>query len=158
MKLKSIAYPLLGLVISGLALSCSREYIELKPQGTFLEDNYYENADQAYSGLVATYDIMGKQAKTFENMITMMNAGSDDFNAGGGSPSDGAGIVDKLGENVTKWKEGDKVTSVYTAEEWSDGPPVPGMDFGLGSEGHDGVLAEYIILNEERIARACDDG
>lgn len=68
--------------------------------------------------------------------------------------SDGAGIVDKLGENVTKWKEGDKVTSVYTAEEWSDGPPVPGMDFGLGSEGHDGVLAEYIILNEERIARA----
>ena len=92
MKLKSIAYPLVGLVISGLALSCSREYIELKPQGTFLEDNYYEDADQAYSGLVATYDIMGKQAKTFENMITMMNAGSDDFYAGGGSPSDGAGI------------------------------------------------------------------
>ncbi|WP_416440816.1 RagB/SusD family nutrient uptake outer membrane protein [Leeuwenhoekiella sp. A16] len=92
MKLKSIAYPLIGLVISGLSLSCSREYIELKPQGTFLEDNYYEDADQAYSGLVATYDIMGKQAKTFENMITMMNAGSDDFNAGGGSPSDGAGI------------------------------------------------------------------
>ena len=68
--------------------------------------------------------------------------------------SDGAGIVDKLGENVTKWKEGDRVTSIYTAEEWSDGPPVPGMDFGLGSEGHNGVLAEYIVLNEERIARA----
>ncbi|MEH6406325.1 MAG: RagB/SusD family nutrient uptake outer membrane protein [Leeuwenhoekiella sp.] len=80
------------MIIGSLALSCSREYIELKPQGTFLEDNYYEDADQAYSGLVATYDIMGKQAKTFENMITMMNAGSDDFYAGGGSPSDGAGI------------------------------------------------------------------
>ncbi len=92
MKLKSIVYPLLGLIVGSLTLSCSRDYIELKPQGTFLEENYYENADQAYSGLVATYDKMGKQAKTFENMITMMNAGSDDFYAGGGSPSDGAGI------------------------------------------------------------------
>ena len=92
MKLKSITFPLVGLIIGSLTLSCSREYIELKPQGTFLEDNYYEDADQAYSGVVAAYDIMGKQAKTFENMITMMNAGSDDFNAGGGSASDGAGI------------------------------------------------------------------
>tara|TARA_R110002020_G_scaffold441846_1_gene652891 strand:+ start:2264 stop:3313 length:1050 start_codon:yes stop_codon:yes gene_type:complete len=68
--------------------------------------------------------------------------------------SDGAGIIDKLGENVTKWHEGDKVTSVYTPEEWADGPPIPGLDFGLGSEGHHGVLAEYIILNAERIALA----
>ena len=92
MKLKSILYPVAGLIMMGMTWSCSKEYIELKPQGTFLEDNYYENADQAYSGLVAVYDILGKQAKTFENIITMFNAGSDDFNAGGGGPSDGAGI------------------------------------------------------------------
>lgn len=92
MKLKHLVYPVVGIVFTSLTISCSKEYIEIKPQGTFLEENYYENADQAYTGLVATYDIMGKQTKTFENMITMMNAGSDDFNAGGGSSSDGAGI------------------------------------------------------------------
>ncbi|TVZ26138.1 putative outer membrane starch-binding protein [Gillisia sp. Hel_I_86] len=92
MKLKSISY--LGAVLVGITfmLSCSKEYLEIKPQGFFLEDNYYGNADQAYTGVVAVYDILGKQAKTFDNMITFMNAGSDDFNAGGGGPSDGAGI------------------------------------------------------------------
>lgn len=92
MKLNKLLYPVAGLIISGFAISCSKEYIELDPEGFFLEDNYYADADQAYSGLVATYDVMGKQTKTFENMITMMNAGSDDCNAGGGGPSDGAGL------------------------------------------------------------------
>ncbi|MFI2742801.1 RagB/SusD family nutrient uptake outer membrane protein [Zhouia sp. PK063] len=92
MKLKSLLYITAGCAIIATSASCSKDYLELKPQGTFLEDNYYADADQAYSGLVAVYDIMGKEAKTFENMITMMNAGSDDFYAGGGGPSDGAGI------------------------------------------------------------------
>ena len=92
MKLKSITYLLTSFVMMTFMWSCSKDYLEIKPQGTFLEENYYGNADQAYSGLVSVYDILGKQSKTFENMITMMNAGSDDFNAGGGSSSDGAGI------------------------------------------------------------------
>ena len=92
MKIKRILYPVMGVAMLGSVFSCSKDYIELKPQGTFLEDNYYADADQAYTGLVAAYDKMGKQSKTFENMITMMNAGSDDCNAGGGSASDGAGI------------------------------------------------------------------
>ena len=92
MKLKSIFYPAVGLLMTASLLSCSKEFIELDPLGQPLVDNYYSNEDEAFSGLVAAYDIMGKQSKTFENMITMMNAGSDDFFAGGGGPSDGTGI------------------------------------------------------------------
>jgi hypothetical protein len=72
--------------------SCKKDFITLTPKGQFLTDNYYQNRDQAYSGLVAAYDVMRKNAGGFENMITMMNAGSDDNYAGGGGATDGAGI------------------------------------------------------------------
>jgi SusD family. len=72
--------------------SCSKDFITIQPKGQFLTQNYYTNREQAYSGLVAVYDVLRKNAGGFENMITMMNAGSDDNYAGGGSPSDGAGI------------------------------------------------------------------
>ncbi|PHR93941.1 MAG: RagB/SusD family nutrient uptake outer membrane protein [Leeuwenhoekiella sp.] len=92
MKLKSIIYLAFVLLITGSLFSCSKDFIELDPLGQPLVDNYYSNEEEAFSGLVAAYDIMGKQSKTFENMITMMNAGSDDHFAGGGGPSDGIGI------------------------------------------------------------------
>ena len=72
--------------------SCKKSFIELTPQGQFLTANYYATRDQAFTGLVAVYDVMRKNAGGFENMITMMNAGSDDNYAGGGGATDGAGI------------------------------------------------------------------
>lgn len=65
--------------------------------------------------------------------------------------SDGAGEIDTLGEGVTQWNIGDKVTTIYSPEEWKDGSPIPGLTFGLGAEGMDGVLAEYIVLSAGRI-------
>jgi hypothetical protein len=75
-----------------MLMACSKEFIEVAPTGTYEEENYYQNETQAYSGLVAVYDIMKKQAGGFENTVAMLNAGSDDFYAGGGSSTDGAGI------------------------------------------------------------------
>lgn len=72
--------------------SCKKDFITIEPKGQFLTENYYQNRDQAYAGLVAAYDMMRKNAGGFENMITMMNAGSDDNYAGGGGATDGAGI------------------------------------------------------------------
>jgi hypothetical protein len=72
--------------------SCKKDFITIQPKGQFLTENYYKTRDQAYSGLVAAYDVMRKNAGGFENMITMMNAGSDDNYAGGGGATDGAGI------------------------------------------------------------------
>lgn len=72
--------------------SCDKDFITLEPRGQFLSENYYANRDQAYAGLVAAYDVLRKNAGGFDNMITMMNAGSDDNFAGGGGATDGAGI------------------------------------------------------------------
>lgn len=72
--------------------SCSNEFLEVEPKGTNLENNYYQNQEQAFAGLVSVYDIMRKNSGSFDNMITMMNAGSDDHFAGGGGATDGLGI------------------------------------------------------------------
>jgi hypothetical protein len=75
-----------------IAVACKKEFVDLKPEGQFLSENYYTNQEQAYGGLVAAYDVLRKNSGGFENIITMMNAGSDDQYAGGGSETDGAGI------------------------------------------------------------------
>jgi hypothetical protein len=72
--------------------SCSKDFVDIKPKGQFLSQNYYSNEEQAYGALVGVYDVLRKNAGGFENMITMMSAGSDDQYAGGGGATDGAGI------------------------------------------------------------------
>ncbi len=73
-------------------VSCKKDFVDIAPKGQFLTANYYLDQAQAYSALVGVYDVMRKNSGGFENMITMMNAGSDDQFAGGGGASDGAGI------------------------------------------------------------------
>ena len=92
MKHSKINIIFLATAILVLHASCKKDFITLTPQGQFLTQNYYKDRSQAYSGLVAAYDIMRKNAGGFENMITMLNAGSDDNYSGGGNSSDGAGI------------------------------------------------------------------
>jgi hypothetical protein len=72
--------------------SCTEEFVDITPKGSFLSDNYYANQDQATAALVGVYDAIRKNTGGFENMVGMMNAGSDDFYAGGGGSTDGAGI------------------------------------------------------------------
>lgn len=90
MKMKKINIALIA--SSMLIASCGKDFVTLQPEGQFLTENYYKNQDQAYAAMVAVYDVMRKNSGGFENMITMMNAGSDDQYAGGGNSSDGAGI------------------------------------------------------------------
>ncbi|NRD23630.1 RagB/SusD family nutrient uptake outer membrane protein [Winogradskyella litoriviva] len=83
-------YFFIGLPIMLLTISCNTDYIEVDTTGTLLEDNYYRNESEAYSGLIAVYDVIGKQSRGFENMISLLNSGSDDHYTGGGSSSDGS--------------------------------------------------------------------
>lgn len=92
MKNIRIKISLLAATMTMLLPSCKKDFVTIQPEGQFLSENYYSTAEQAYGALVATYDVMRKNAGGFENMITMMNAGSDDHFAGGGSSTDGAGI------------------------------------------------------------------
>lgn len=89
MKLIKI-YCLLALAAFVTLLSCSKSFVDIDPKGQFLSENYYANKDQAFAALVATYDIMRKNSGGFENMLALLNAGSDDHYAGGGGPTDGS--------------------------------------------------------------------
>lgn len=92
MKNIRINNTLLASAVALLLASCGKEFVTIQPEGQFLSENYYSNQEQAYGGLVGIYDVLRKNAGGFENMITMMNAGSDDNYAGGGNSTDGAGI------------------------------------------------------------------
>jgi hypothetical protein len=91
MKSTKMKFAMVAASFMALA-SCKKDFITIEPQGQFLTANYYANREQAYTGLVGAYDVLRKNAGGFENMITFMNAGSDDHVAGGGGASDGAGI------------------------------------------------------------------
>ncbi|MDH3321689.1 MAG: RagB/SusD family nutrient uptake outer membrane protein [Flavobacteriaceae bacterium] len=92
MKINKYKFPLIAMALLVSIVSCSDEYLEVEPSGTFLSSSYYSNENEAFAGLVAAYDLMRKNSGGFENMITFMNAGSDDHYAGGGNSTDGAGI------------------------------------------------------------------
>jgi NADPH:quinone reductase-like Zn-dependent oxidoreductase len=63
--------------------------------------------------------------------------------------SDACGVVVELGEDVTQWKVGDRVTPVYT-QGWYDGKPTPQQRFKqtLGMP-LTGVLQQYIAVPAE---------
>ncbi len=92
MKLIKIKYLFVAMAIIITVLSCSKDYLGVDPKGQFLSGNYYSNQEQAFTGLVAAYDVLRKNSGGCENMLTFMNAGSDDHYAGGGGATDGTGI------------------------------------------------------------------
>ena len=92
MKKIQINYMLIAATMMISLLSCKKDWENVAPKGIFLSENYYADKDQAYGALVGVYDVVRKNSGGFENMITMMNAGSDDHFAGGGGATDGAGI------------------------------------------------------------------
>jgi hypothetical protein len=97
MKNKRFIYKSVSvLMLAGIgfgAVSCNNSNLEdVQNTGTFDSSNYFQNEEQAYSGLVATYDMLRKYSGGFENMVTFFNGASDDFYSGGGNSSDGAGI------------------------------------------------------------------
>lgn len=61
--------------------------------------------------------------------------------------SDGAGEVLAVGDGVTLWKPGDRVTGIFM-QNWQDGPPTPGRVKGALGGDIDGMLAEYVVLHE----------
>lgn len=92
MKTKNVKFLFIAVAMIITMVSCTKDFLDVTPKGTVLETNYYTNQTEAFAGLTSVYDLMRKNSGGFENMITMMNAGSDDHFAGGGSATDGAGI------------------------------------------------------------------
>src|SRR5579863_7444331 len=61
--------------------------------------------------------------------------------------SDGAGEVLAAGPGVTLWHPGDRVAGIFM-QNWLDGPPSPVKVRGALGGDIDGMLAEYVVLNE----------
>ncbi|THU36893.1 RagB/SusD family nutrient uptake outer membrane protein [Niastella caeni] len=89
MRTVKINYLLIVVIIINTLASCKKGFVDVTPQGQFLSDFYYANQDQAYSALVAVYDPLRKNSGGFENMLALMNSGSDDHYTGGGNSTDG---------------------------------------------------------------------
>lgn len=97
MKNKKFIYKSISaLMLVGISfgnVSCDNSNLEdVENKGAFDASNYFKNEEQAFTVLVASYDMLRKYSGGFENMVTFFNGASDDFYSGGGNSSDGAGI------------------------------------------------------------------
>ncbi len=69
--------------------ACTKDWLEIQPKGTSLEDNYYKTPAEAFSGLVAVYDPLGRQTDDgYAPKIGALNCAGDECYAGGESASD----------------------------------------------------------------------
>jgi hypothetical protein len=89
MRTIKINYLIIAVFIINTLGSCKKSFIDIQPQGQFLTEYYYSNQDQAYAALVGVYDPLRKNSGGFENMLALMNSGSDDHVTGGGGATDG---------------------------------------------------------------------
>jgi NADPH:quinone reductase-like Zn-dependent oxidoreductase len=81
----------------------------------------------------------------YRDLLTLNAAGQGGLN--GRVPlSDGAGVVDAVGSDVTQWHVGDRVAASFF-RDWIAGPFKSGyVPSALGGRTLDGVLTEYIVL------------
>lgn len=87
---KRIYIPLLLAGFTLLVGSCTKNFLELTPKGTALENNYYQNEEELMQGLVAIYDVLqwGGSNNNWSMKTGLLNAASDDCYAGGSNASD----------------------------------------------------------------------
>jgi NADPH:quinone reductase-like Zn-dependent oxidoreductase len=64
--------------------------------------------------------------------------------------SDGAGIIDAVGEGVSQYRPGDRVAGIFF-QDWMDGPPTRTMGESLGHPPAAGMLADYVVLPERGV-------
>ena len=114
-------YIFLVLVIL-MGSSCGKDFLNLKPRGTVLETNFYQNEEELFQALVATYDVLqwgGTNGWTMK--LGLLNAASDDCYAGGSDASDQPNwvafdnftVAPFLGPQLGLWQK--NYTGIYRA-------------------------------------------
>ncbi len=69
--------------------------------------------------------------------------------------SDGAGLVEEVGEGVTHFKKGDRVAACFM-QRWIDGPPTPEKGASALGGSIDGVLRESDVFSESGLVSIPD--
>lgn len=124
---KNLLKYLLVFALAGIMNGCSTDWLEVNPRGTELEENYYQNADEAFAGLVAIYDQVGGTSGGYINKFTVALSASDDHFAGGGGPTD----VNNL-----------QVISNYTLS------PATGPQGELWDRGFSGIFRANVLISK----------
>jgi len=70
--------------------------------------------------------------------------------------SDGAGVIDAVGTDVTRWKKGDKVMSLFFPN-WQHGAPTVATTQRISGETTDGYATEYSVLPAHAVTAMPDD-
>ena len=70
--------------------------------------------------------------------------------------SDGAGVVDAVGADVTRWEKGDKVMSLFFPD-WQHGAPTVANTQRISGETTDGYATEYSVLPANAVTAMPDD-
>lgn len=113
--------------VAAIISACTKDYLEVTPKGTELEENYYQNADEAFAGLIAIYDQVGGASNGYINKFGVALAASDDHFAGGGGPTD----VNNL-----------QVISNFTLE------PATGPQGDLWDRGFSGIFRANVLISK----------
>ena len=73
--------------------SCKKSFLNVSPEGSTLEDNYYQTPDEAFAGLVAAYNPLSwTVVSSYAPKMVLLTLASDEAYAGGGSSSDNPGF------------------------------------------------------------------
>jgi hypothetical protein len=135
---KIILNKYLILFVTALVLvSCGKEFLELEPRGTDLETSFYENEDEIFQALVATYDVLqwgGTNGYTMK--VGLLNAASDDTYAGGSDASD-----------QPNWVAYDNFTL----------DPFIGPQLGLWNKGYSGIYRANLLLEKIEEVEGLDE-
>jgi hypothetical protein len=118
---------LASLVIGLLLSSCGKDFLDVEPRGTQLEENFYQNADDALEALIAIYDQVGGTSGGYINKFTATLAASDDHFAGGGNATD---VI-----NLQVW-------SNYTLD------PATGPQGELWDRGFSGIFRANVLISK----------
>ncbi len=124
---KDLLKYMLMFALAVIFTGCNKDWLEVNPKGTELEENYYQNADEAFAGLVAIYDQVGGTSGGYINKFTVALSASDDHFAGGGGPTD----VNNL-----------QVISNYTLE------PATGPQGELWDRGFNGIFRANVLISK----------
>jgi len=89
MNKKYIKCTIAIVAVMQIFVSCKKDFLELTPKGTALEDNFYKNETEVMQGIISVYDVtQWGTTGGYTMKMPLLSAASDDCWAGGSNASD----------------------------------------------------------------------